>query len=93
MQSVEPIVEGVPLVVLILGLVEFAKRFGLSGNLSTALSMALGVVFGVLFQVSLSVPDTLAGWLAVIVYGLALGLTASGLYDWSSRRFPAAPVR
>ena len=72
---------GVSAMALILGLVEFAKKFGLRGEWCIALSMALGVAFGVAYQVSIVVPATFAEWLGTVSYGLALGLAASGLYD------------
>lgn len=86
---VEPIIDGIPIIVLIFGLVEFSKKFGLSGNGCLALSMALGIVLGMLFQLSLGMPTSFAGWLLVVVYGLTLGLTCSGFYDWSNKRMPA----
>ena len=28
------------------------------------------------------------GWFVLVVFGLALGLTASGFYDFANKRFP-----
>ena len=75
------VIGGIPAMAIIVGLVEFAKKFGLEGNACIALSMGLGVVLGVLYQLSIAVPVDLAGWLSVVVFGLGLGLAASGLYD------------
>lgn len=74
-------VDGISIVVLIAGLVEFAKKFGLRGNGCIALSAALGVAFGVTYRLQFGMPATLADWLSVVVFGLTLGLTASGLWD------------
>lgn len=92
MNPIDPIVGGIPLIILIFGMVEFAKQLGLKGNGSLVFSMALGVAFGVLFQLSLGVPTALAGWLVVVVYGLGLGLTTSGFYNWANKRFPELPA-
>ena len=83
------IVAGVPLIVVIFGLVEFSKKLGLSGNGLTIFSMSLGVVFGFLFQIATNgLPGGLMGWFSDIVYGLALGLVTSGFYDFADSRFP-----
>jgi hypothetical protein len=74
-------VAGVPLVLLVLGLVELSKRLGLAGRWLTVASMAIGIVFGAAYMVSQDVPVDFGGWFAVIVYGLMLGLIASGVYD------------
>lgn len=73
------------IIAMIVGLVEFAKKFGVEGSWSLALSLALGAVFGVGFQVAEHVPVTFAEWFAVIVFALLFGLTASGLYDVGKR--------
>jgi hypothetical protein len=81
------LVAGIPLVVVIFGLVEFSKKLGLKGNWLTIFSMCLGVAFGVAYKIAESgVPGSFAAWFAVVVFGLALGLTASGLYDFVNGR-------
>jgi hypothetical protein len=57
------------------------KRLGATGKLLTILSMGVGVVLGVLYQASLATPASFAAWFGAAVYGLALGLVGSGLYD------------
>ena len=81
MEMADYIVNGVPLVLLILGLVEFTKSFGASGKLLTAISFAIGAVLGILYQYSVKIPVSFADWFGAIVFGLALGLTACKLYD------------
>lgn len=85
----DAIVNGIPLVVLIIGLVQFLKELGVSGPWLRVASAAIGLVLGVLYQLSLFMPADLGGWLGVVVYGLGLGLTASGLVD-TARRIVAA---
>ena len=73
------------LLAMIAGLVETAKKFGLSGNASFALSIGLGVGFGVLYQVMEMNPGVFTTWARVVIYGIIFGLSASGLYDVGKR--------
>lgn len=75
------VVAGIPLLVVVIGLVQFIKGFGLSGNVVKGLSLAIGLVLGGGYQYSLAAPVDFAGWFALVVFGLGLGLVASGLYD------------
>jgi hypothetical protein len=74
-------VAGVPLLAFVLGLVQWVKGFGMSGNSVKALSMGIGLVFGVGYQYATIPPVEFAGWFAAVVFGLALGLVASGIYE------------
>lgn len=67
-------VYGVVLVPTILGLVEVSKRVGLPDKWSPILSVILGLFAGILL---LFPEDIRQG----IVVGLALGLSATGLYS------------
>ena len=83
------LVGGIPLVAVVFGLVEFVKNFGLKGRWLTIVSMLLGLLFGVSYQIAnAGVPASFAGWFAVAVFGLVLGLMASGLYDFMDTRMP-----
>ena len=75
------IVNGIPLILVVMGLVELTKFLGAGGKLLLALSMGIGCVLGVLYQMSIAIPVGFAGWFGVVIYGLALGLVASGIYD------------
>ena len=81
----DAVVNGIPLIVVILGVVEFAKQLGLVGKASLVLSLVLGVVIGLGYQLSAAMPVTFAEWFAAGITGLAWGLTASGLYDYGKR--------
>ena len=74
-------VAGVPLLAFVLGLVQWIKGFGLQGAAVRALSMGVGLVLGVGYQFSTVPPVDFAGWFSAAVFGLALGLVASGVYD------------
>jgi len=82
------LIGGVPLIAVIFGLVEFIKVFGLKGKWLTVVSLLLGLALGIAYQLSLGLPVDYAGWLAVVFFGLALGLTTSGLYDFLNSRYP-----
>jgi hypothetical protein len=71
-----------PLLILaiIAGLVEFAKKLGVTGNGSLIMSLVLGVVFGIIFQLMELFP-VISPWVQVVFFGLLFGLAASGLYD------------
>lgn len=84
------VVGSILLMVVIFGLVEFSKSLGLAGRKLTIASMLLGLVFGIAYQLATAgMPAAFGGWFVVIVYGLALGLVASGFYDFVDNRLPA----
>ncbi len=70
---------------MILGLVEFAKKFGLQGNGCVVMSAVLGLFFGTIFQLSIAIPQSPLEWLAITVYSLLFGLSVSGFYDLAKR--------
>ena len=72
---------GSPLSILILGLVQFLKKTGLAGNALTWVSMGLGILFGGFYMIAVSHPTDALGYFLCLVYGLLLGLIASGIYD------------
>lgn len=77
-------VAGIPLLAFVLGLVQWIKGFGLSGGQVKVASMVIGVLLGVGYQFSVNPPADFSTWFAVSVFGVALGLVASGLYDAGS---------
>ena len=83
------VVGGIPLLIVIFGLVEFCKTIGLTGRWLTVASLLLGLAFGIAFKISQGgMPIGFAGWFLVVVFGLALGLVTSGLYDFANARWP-----
>ena len=74
-------VSGVPLVLVVLGLVEWIKSFNITGNWLRIASLATGLVFGGGYMLMQGFPADFSGWFQVIVYGLGLGLVSSGVYD------------
>ena len=86
------LVNGLPLSAVVFGLVEFIKSFGLRGHWLTIASMLLGLAFGVSYQIAnAGIPVSFAGWFAVAVFGIMLGLVASGLYDFADKHTKKLP--
>ncbi len=82
-------VGGIPLIIVIFGLVEFSKSIGLSGKILTIVSLLLGLVFGIAYKIAeTGLPSGFAAWFVVVVFGLALGLITSGFYDFADKRMP-----
>lgn len=75
------IVNGIPLVLAVIGLVEWSKQLGVSGRALQVLSMLVGVALGILYQYSVQPLVDFAGWFGAVIYGLGMGLIASGIYD------------
>lgn len=82
------LVAGISLIIVIFGLVEFSKKLGLKGKALTVFSMLLGVIFGICYKIAETgtSPVGFPAWFAVIVFGLALGLVTSGIYDFANHR-------
>lgn len=75
------VVLGIPLIAVVMAAVEWLKSVGVEGKASLVASLVIGLLLGVGYQVSLGMPTDFAGWFGKFVYGLGLGLTASGLYN------------
>jgi len=74
------VVVGVPLILVVIGLVEVMKKLGLQGSWLIVASLLVGLSFGVAYQWSLGPLVTFAEWFGAIVYGLGIGLVATGIY-------------
>lgn len=75
-------VEGVPLVLVVLGLVTWLWKLGLKDQPLMIAGMVVGLLLGGGYQISqLGFPTTFGGWFAILVYGIGLGLLASGIYE------------
>jgi len=72
---------GIPLIVIVMGLVTLCRKFKLSGRWLLIASLAIGFVLGMGYQISTLMPQDFAGWFAAAIYSLALGLVASGIYE------------
>lgn len=79
---------GIPLLVLIIMVIEAAKKFfpAAPGKVWLAAALVLGATGQILARlIAEGMPGTLEGWTALIVLGLFVGLSASKLYDETLR--------
>jgi hypothetical protein len=88
-------VKGVPLLFVVFGLVEWIKRFtkkdgtpAVTGNGLLVLSLLLGLLFGSGYMIITERPPQALDWYVLFVYwfgvgiyGIAIGLVASGFYE------------
>ncbi len=79
---------GVLAIPLIIGLVEAGKRTGLDTLWATPLAVALGLAISLSNVAARQLPGSEA-WLKAILWGLALGLSASGLYSGTKKAVEA----
>lgn len=86
MNPFEIVFEGIPVILVVLGIVEFAKKLGNKDVGSLILSMLLGIVFGGGYYIAQNgLPVSFAGWFQLVLIGLVLGLSSCGLYDYSKK--------
>lgn len=82
-------VQGVALIALVFGLVEFIKNMlDWSGKRVTLLAASLGVVLYVLYRLLEIVPEPYGQILGIGLGSLAFGLSASGYYKFLNQRLP-----
>ncbi len=75
---------GVLAIPLIIGLVEAAKRVGLDTLWATPLAIGCGLAISVGYVAAQQLPGSQV-WLDAVMWGLALGLSASGLYSGAKK--------
>ena len=83
---------GVGVIVLVLGIVEACKGFGVSGQASKGLALGLGFGFVALASAMERelIPATWIPYIEIVVLGLGGSLAAMGIYDLvMKRRLPA----
>jgi ABC-type uncharacterized transport system permease subunit len=82
------IINPLTLALIVLGVVEFIKKFGVTGNKLLIISMVVGIAFGVIYKLYIIyLPSQV--YIDVIFFGIAVGLGASGIYTFVNDRFPA----
>lgn len=75
------LVRGVPLFWLVIALVTLLGKLGVSGRWQLASALVVGMLMGVAYQASLADLVLWTDWFGALVYGLGLGLTATGVYE------------
>jgi xanthosine utilization system XapX-like protein len=82
------LVNPVTLALIVLGIVEFIKKFKVTGNKLMLVSMGVGIFFGLLYKTrDLYLPAQ--PYIDIAFFGIAVGLGASGIYTFVNDRFPA----
>jgi hypothetical protein len=83
-QLPELFIGSIPVILLTVAFTQALKEwFSLAGKAATGASFAVGTVLAILSQyVSVGLPVGVAGWITVIVTGLAYGLGAAGFYKF-----------
>lgn len=76
---------GVPIILVVMGLTTLLQEIGVQGMWQRISSLVIGLLFGGAYQYAVSPPSDFAGWLGLVVYGLAMGLTATGLYETAKK--------
>lgn len=85
------LVNPVTLALIILGVVEFIKKFGVAGNKLMLVAMGVGMFFALLYKArEFYVPAQ--PYIDVVFFGIACGLGASGIYTFVNDRFPPKTV-
>jgi|YNPMSStandDraft_1061717.scaffolds.fasta_scaffold00219_4 uncharacterized membrane-anchored protein YitT (DUF2179 family) len=78
----QDVVNGIPILFVVIAVVEYLKKLGVDGKALTVASLLTGAVLGIAYQLLyLNLPPTPENVFTAVVYGLVLGLTASGVYD------------
>ena len=87
--ATEIVAFGIPLLLLVFGLVEFFKDlFGLEGKKVTVLAMGMGILVYVPVQFIGLVAAPYEQILSVVYGSLTFGLSASGYYKFAAKRLP-----
>lgn len=82
-------VNGIQLIVLVFGLVQFVKELlGWEGKKVTLLAAAMGVVVMVCYQLISVLPAVYEQALNIVFTSAAFGLAASGYYKFAAERLP-----
>lgn len=85
----ELVSNGIPLLVLVFGLVEFFKTlFALEGKRVTVLSALMGAALLVAFELRTVLPEPYGQIYDIAIKSLTFGLAASGYYKFTTARLP-----
>ena len=75
---------GVLAIPLIIGLVEAAKKVGMDAVWATPMAIGIGLAISVGYVAAQQLPGSEV-WVSAVLWGLALGLSASGLYSGTKK--------
>lgn len=70
-----------PTLAIVFGLVDYYGKWGVQGKLQLASSLLTGLIIGGLIMYFTTYPNTPVDWFIVALFGLLVGLGASGCYN------------
>lgn len=87
-------VAGIPLLFIVVGVVQLLKDSKYNPLATRWLSVVIGFVIGFGYWLSVNpFPSTIASWFTVIIFGIALGILASRIYDAGVNMLASAHVK
>ncbi len=70
-----------PLMAIVFGIVEYIGKFGVQGKWQLISSLLTGLILGSIVMYFTIGPASAVGWFSVALFGLLVGLAASGCYE------------
>ncbi len=70
-----------PTLAIVFGLVDYYGKWGVKGKVQLASSLITGLIIGGLIMYFTTYPNTPVAWFSMALYGLLVGLGASGCYN------------
>jgi hypothetical protein len=71
----------VPLMSIVFGVVNYIGKWGVKGKLQLVSSLLSGLILGGIVMYFTILPSTAVAWFSVVLFGLLVGLAASGCYE------------
>jgi len=70
-----------PMLAIVFGVVDYLGKWGVKGKWQLASSLLAGLVLGGIVMYFTTYPATPVAWFSVTLFGLLIGLAASGCYE------------
>ena len=70
-----------PLMAIVFGVVDYIGKLGISGKWQLVSSLLTGLILGSIVMYFTIGPASAVGWFSVALFGLLVGLAASGCYE------------
>jgi len=70
-----------PMLAIVFGVVDYLGKWGIKGKWQLASSLVTGLVLGGIVMYFTTYPTTAVAWFSVALFGLLIGLAASGCYN------------
>jgi hypothetical protein len=70
-----------PMLAIVFGVVDYLGKWGVKGKWQLASSLIAGLVLGGIVMYFTTYPATAVAWFSVALFGLLIGLAASGCYN------------